>query len=261
MTVAAIDRCLALLELLAGQPEGLELGVIAERLGLPKSATHRLLASLMTRRWVVRAADGEAYALSLHLATLAFRTLDATGLPDAAQGVLDALAERTGEYCRLALVEGEDLVWVARAQGATGGLRYEPPMGRPVVLHATATGKAWLATLPENTALMIACARGLDGGGPRAVTTVEALKRNLDETRRRGFAVAEEEAEAGTVAIAMAFQAGEGDDRTLGTVSVAGPTVRMPRERYGEIAKHLRSAALDLGRIWPVRKRQMAVVR
>ena len=47
MTVAAVDRALNIIEVLAGEPEGLELGMMAERLSLPLSATHRLLATLM----------------------------------------------------------------------------------------------------------------------------------------------------------------------------------------------------------------------
>ena len=61
---------------------------------------------------------------------------------DARDEMLDELAERTHEYCRLAIVEGENLIWVARAQGAKSGLRYDPDMGQELVLHATANGKA-----------------------------------------------------------------------------------------------------------------------
>ena len=86
----------------------------------------------------------------------------------------------------MSVVEGEGLVWIARAQGATLGLRYDPPMGGDVVLHATATGKAWLATLPEQDALRIVCARGFttpEGFGKRALRSVDELRRHLDETQ------------------------------------------------------------------------------
>src|SRR5262245_52909711 len=165
MTVAAIERCLGLIEVLAGESASLELGALAARAGMPKSAAHRTLTTLVARGLVVQDPATQGYALSLRFATLAFRNLDARRLPDLAQGALDALARATGEYCRLAVVEGESLVWIARAQGATAGLRYEPDMGDEVVLHATATGKAWLATLPENEALRIVCARGFAAQG------------------------------------------------------------------------------------------------
>lgn len=258
--VAAIDRCLSLLEALAPEAEGLSLGELARRLDLPKSATHRMLATLMQRGYVRQDPVSQDYSLSLRLALLAFRYLDGRQLPDAAQTVLDRLARETGEYCRLAVVEGEALVWIARAQGATQGLRYDPDMGQEVVLHATATGKAWLASLPEEEALRIACARGFRPPAharKRLVTGVVELRQQLAETRRRGYGLAVEEGEAGIVALAVAFRAWDAADAPVaGTLSVAGPLTRLHRDRYDEIAAALARAARDLCGLWSVRRRQ-----
>lgn len=262
MTIAAVERALKMLEALADEAEGADLSLLAERLGLPVSATHRLLATLAERGLVAQDASSGAYGLTLKLAQLAFRNLDRRGLPDAGQLVLDELARTTREYCRLAVVEGEDLVWIARAQGATAGLRYEPPMGTDIVLHATATGKAWLTSLPEAEALRIVCARGFKAEGrtgPNALGDVDALRAHLDETRRRGFALAVEEGEIGTVAMAVTFRAGpEPDAAIAGTLSVAGPLQRMHEARREEIAAALRHAAQAMAEIWPLRRRQIA---
>jgi DNA-binding IclR family transcriptional regulator len=133
-------------------------------------------------------------------------------------------------------------------------------MGRDVVLHATATGKAWLATLPEQEALRIACARGFDtpsGFGTRAVKNVDELRRHLDETRRRGYAVAIEEGEPGTVALAAAFRAYDGGDApTAGTVSIAGPQVRLTEARVAELAALVLHTAREMTALWPLRRRQ-----
>lgn len=262
MTIAAVERALKMLEALAGEPEGADLSLLAERLDLPVSATHRLLATLAERGLVSQDASSGAYGLTLKLAQLAFRNLDLRGLPDAGQLVLDDLARATREYCRLAVVEGENLVWIARAQGATAGLRYEPPMGTEIVLHATATGKAWLASLPEAEALRIVCARGFkaDGRtGPNALGDVDALRAHLDETRRRSLALAVEEGEIGTVAMAVTFRAGpEAGADVAGTLSVAGPLQRMHEARREEIVAALQHAAQAMAEIWPLRRRQIA---
>lgn len=261
MTIAAVERALKMLEALAGEAEGTDLSLLAERLDLPVSATHRLLATLAERGLVAQDSSSGAYGLTLKLAQLAFRNLDLRGLPDAGQLVLDDLARATREYCRLAVVEGEDLVWIARAQGATAGLRYEPPMGTDIVLHATATGKAWLASLPEAEALRIVCARGFKAEGrtgPNALSDVDALRAHLDETRQRGFALAVEEGEIGTVAMAVTFRAGlDADAAIAGTLSVAGPLQRMHEVRREEIANALRHAAQAMAEIWPLRRRQI----
>ena len=169
------------------------------------------------------------------MATLGFRLLDARHLPDAGQRVLDRLAAETGEYCRLALVENGRLCWVAYAQGATQGLRYDPPMSGEIMLHATATGKAWLSTLPEVEAFRLVYAQGFpvpagvreDSLGSNVIRSIDALRAELAATRERGYALAEHEAEAGTVALAVTFRArADADAPTLGTISVAGPSVR-----------------------------------
>ena len=264
MTIAAVERAFKLLEALAEEAEGADLTVLAERLDLPVSATHRLLATLGERGFVMQHESSGAYGLTLKLSQLAFRNLDLRGLPDAGQIVLDELARTTREYCRLAVVEGESLTWIARAQGATAGLRYEPPMGTEIVLHATATGKAWLASLPEAEALRIVCARGFNAEGrtgPNAIGDVDALRLHLAATRRRGFALAVEEGEIGTVAMAVTFRAGpEADAPVAGTLSVAGPLPRMHEARRGEIATALAAAAREMAAIWPLRRRQIGGV-
>jgi DNA-binding IclR family transcriptional regulator len=258
--IANVDRCLSVLETLADSPQGLSLGALAERLDLPKSAAHRLLQTLSTRGYVHQDPASQDYALSLKVAVLGFRYLDARHLPDVAQVALDRLARESGEYCRISVVDGENLVWLARAQGATQGLRYDPPMGRDVVLHATATGKAWLATLPEQDALRIVCARGFatpQGFGQRALKSVDELRRHLAETRRRGYALAVEEGEPGTVAIAAAFRAFPAPQApAAGTVSIAGPLVRLTKQRVGELAPLLLAASREITELWPLRRRQ-----
>jgi DNA-binding IclR family transcriptional regulator len=207
-----------------------------------------------------------AYMLTLHLATLGFRLLDARHLPDAGQRVLDRLAAETGEYCRLALVENGRLCWVAYAQGAMQGLRYDPPMSREIMLHATATGKAWLSTLPEVETFRLVYAQGFpvpagvreDSLGSNVIRSIDALRAELAATRERGYALAEHEAEAGTVALAVTFRArADADAPTLGTISVAGPSIRFEdAERRSWLAARLHAAAAELSAIWPVWKRQ-----
>jgi DNA-binding IclR family transcriptional regulator len=261
MSVAAVQRCLDLLELLASCGEGMELVAIADRVGMPASATHRILATLVERGFVRQDHSSQTYALSVRLAQLAFGHLDCAALPDAAMTVLNALARRTGDYCRLAIVEGDDLVWVARAQGATSGLRYDPDMGRTIILHATATGKAWLSTLPENEALRVVFARGFETHsqmGPNVVGDIDALRSHLAETRRRGYALAVEEGEIGTCAMAVPFRTSNQPGAAVaGTLSVAGPIGRIGPDRYPEIAAALQAAALEMQDIWAVRKRQI----
>ncbi|MEO8133500.1 MAG: IclR family transcriptional regulator [Betaproteobacteria bacterium] len=252
------ERCLDIIELLADGARDLPLGEIAERLELPKSGAHRLLATLVKLGWAEKDPDTSFYRLTMRLAILGQRFYVATGIPDICQPLLDLLASRSREFARLAVVDGSSLTWVAQAQGATGGLLYQPSLLTSTVpLHATATGKAWLATLPTEQAIHNALRNGFqdsDRYGPNVIRSVEALMREIEATARRGFGIAVNEAEPGVTALAAAIRPA-GGGTALGTVSVAGPSARMTDDRIGELAPLVIECASELANLWPLRMR------
>jgi len=83
-----------------------------------------------------------------------------SGIVDIAQPLLDRLAATSGELVRLSIVDGDRLTWVARAQGARRGLRYDPDMGMDATLSCTATGHAWLLTMTDEEALQRVARQG-----------------------------------------------------------------------------------------------------
>jgi DNA-binding IclR family transcriptional regulator len=246
------------LECLADRPDGLGLADLCNDLNMPKSVAHRLLALLIDQGFVRQDGDSARYCLTLKLTLLGLRYYAGTGLKDVSQPILDGLADRTGELVRLALVENDRMVWVGKAQGARYGLRYDPDTGYEVVLHATATGKAWLATLDESDAVRIIAATGFRTPprfGPNAIRTVEAFLKALAETRERGYGIAVEEGEPGTAAVAVAVRASASPDApTAATLSAAGPVVRFTPERQQKIARQLQFAAEELSALWPIRR-------
>lgn len=243
-----------ILELLSGSPAGLSLADISTALAIPKTITHRLLALLIDTGYVRQDPRSPDYALTLKLTVLGDRYFVGTGLKDFSQPVLDRLAEATGEFVRLALVEGDGLIWAAKAQGARHGLRYDPEAGNEVVLHATATGKAWLATLEKHEAIRIITAKEFktpDSFGQNTIRTVEDFLLALEETRRNGYGVAVDEGESGTAAVAAAIHASTAKDApAVGTVSVAGPMSRFSPVRREEFGNLLKAAAAELSAHW-----------
>ena len=255
--MGSLRRGLEILELMAGADGPLTLGAIAERLALPKSATHRLMAELAAAGFVRQERLGDAYALTLKLASLGVQFLAALRIEEICQPVLDALAQKSGELVRLACAERDGLYWVARAQGATNGLRYDPEHGNKVHLHVTAVGKAWLATLPEQDALQIAQKQPGFGErgrfGPRALTSEAQLRAAIALARRRGYGQAVDEGEPGTSAIACAIRPDPAAP-AVGTVSIAGPTARLTASRMQALLPPLFAAATELARRWPLRR-------
>jgi DNA-binding IclR family transcriptional regulator len=257
MSHVPADRCLAIVELLAAGAGEMPLGEIAEQLALPKSGTHRLLATLIDRGWAEKDPDTSFYRLTMRLAVLGQQFFVATGIPDIWQPILDRFAQRCREFARLAVVDGHSLVWVAHAQGASGGLMYQPSLtSNTVPLFATASGKAWLATLSVDRAMQLVTKNGgmkdADRYGPNVVRTVDALLREIRATARRGYGLAFSEAEFGVSAVAAAIRAGEGGP-VLGTISIAGPSARITEKRAHELAPIVIETARELSKLWPLR--------
>jgi IclR family acetate operon transcriptional repressor len=253
-----LGRALGIVECLADKAEGMTLTVLSQHLKLPKSAAHRLLATLVEAGYVCQDGITSRYQLTMRLPALAFRYLGNTGLTEVCQPVLDRLAAKTDELVRLAVVDGDELVWVARAQGADSTIRYSPPIGRGITLHATATGKIWLSSLDDERALRIVLAKGFEtkpNYGRNAVRSPVALIDALRETRERGFGIALDEGEFGSNAAAVAIKVVvESKSKVVGTISVAGPMDRLPLARLEKIAIDLHAAADELAMLWPIRR-------
>lgn len=245
--VGTVDRVLRILETLAAQPEGMGLAAIADDLDLPRSACHRLLAELVRCGYVRQLREQGDYALTTKLPALGLSFFGGAGIIDVAQPIIDQLAELSGELVRLALVDGDRLTFVAKAQGARSGLRYDTDMGLDVRLSCSAGGHAWLMTLSEERATELVAAQGFGEPkryGPKAPTTFKALMRVLDEDRKRGFSTINEMYAPGMTAMAApVLRRGQ---EAIGVITIAGPLQRLTAQRMLDLGKPLMSAASQL---------------
>lgn len=241
-----LERGIRVLELLAAHPEGMALSAVASATDLPLSATHRLLADLVRVGYVRQLRDQGDYVLTIKLVSLGLSFLSASGVVDVAQPSLDELASISRELVRMAIVDGDELVFVAKSQGATSGLRYDPDMGLSVSLSCSAAGHAWLATLSDEQALALVARQGLgqpQDHGPRAPKTLSELLAHLRATRSRGYSMISD-----MFAPAMASMAAPVVYRgsTLGVVTIAGPMVRMTDEKMTSLGDALRHTANEV---------------
>lgn len=242
-----LERTLGILELLAHHGEGLELAAIADTLNIPRSATHRLLTDLVRVGYVRQAQGRGAYVLTTKLVAMGLSYLGNSGIVDVAQPLLDRLAEHSGELVRLSVIDGKRLTWVAKAQGSKQGLRYDPDMGSDAHLSCSASGLAWLATLPDDAAQVLVREQGLGQPadyGPNAPASFKAVLAELAQTRERGYSVTCETFTAGLNAMGACVQLK--GQAALGVITIAGPTVRLTPAKMKELHIPLLSTADQL---------------
>lgn len=249
---SVLEKSLAIVELLVGHPTGLTVSAIAAAADQPASGVHRTLQELSRLGYVRQIQAQGDYALTIKLPAMGLGFLAQAGITDVAQPVLDQLAIDSGELIRLSVIDGDDLIWVSVAQGATRGLRYDPGQEQGVHVHlaSSAGGKAWLASMSDEEALVRVGAQGLtrqaEGQGHNAPRSLALLIEQLAETRARGYATAVDSYMAGMAAMAVPVRY-HGDGPVLGCLSIAGPAVRMTAERMAELAPRLQVAAAELG--------------
>ena len=255
---SVLEKSLAILELMVEYPKGMQVSAIARALDMPVSGAHRTLRELARLGYVRQERDQGDYVLTIRLAALGLGFLGRAGVTDIAQPILDRLAQISGELIRLSVLDRRGLTWVAVAQGATVGLRYDPGREQGMQVHpaSTAGGQALLATMRDEEILTLVGETGLapEGPGPTpgAPASIAALMETIAETRRRGYSVAVNSYIDGMGAMAVAIRAGGvADGRVLGCLSIAGPAVRLPLARMEALAPALLEAAHDIGTAAP----------
>ncbi|HET9067343.1 MAG TPA: IclR family transcriptional regulator C-terminal domain-containing protein, partial [Amaricoccus sp.] len=155
---------------------------------------------------------------------------------------------------RLSVVDGDNLVWVAVAQGATAGLRYDPGQEQGVVVHlaSTSAGIAWLSTMDDDAVVTRVSLQGLGRAsgeaGEGAPRTLAAVRERVEAARRAGYAVAVDSYIPGMGAMALPVRY-RGSEPVLGALSIAGPAVRMTPARMAALGPVLAAAAEELGTI------------
>lgn len=247
-----LSRATQILEYLVDEPDGIRITDVASRMNLNRAIPFRLLSELVELGYATQDPESEKYRATYAVGSLGLRQLESTGVMDWSQDELAPLAESSGELVRVAIASEHRLRFVAQAQGASSSLIVHSPLRAELALHATASGKAYLATLPTDEADQLIKERGLEGFTPRTITSKSELGKDLRSVRKRGFAVVEEEMELGVCSAAAAITPGPDAERAVGTVSIAGPSVRFTRQRIDEVSETLIKTARRLSQQWNV---------
>jgi IclR family transcriptional regulator, acetate operon repressor len=245
--VASVARAMRVLQAFAGHPGGVALTRLSAELGYGKASLSKIMATMEREGFVRRDAAGH-FHLSWHLLALAFGHAQRVGMSGVCMPVLQALADETDELVQLAVIEGDHVLFVAKAEGPGQTLRLVPLVGVVAPTHATASGKVWLASLSQEQALQVMRRQGLARVTSRTITSQSRLLAELRRVRRDGFALTDGELAEEGRAIAVPILHG---GRVVGAVAVSGPSFRLPLSRLQRLAPRVRRSARELEALWP----------
>ncbi|WP_089334799.1 IclR family transcriptional regulator [Blastococcus mobilis] len=233
--ITSVDSALLLASLL--QQEGaMRVTDVAARLGVSVSTAHRLLGMLVYRDFAEQLPD-RRYAPGPVLRRGAQQQASVTTLREVALPHLRRLVDAVGETANAMVLAGSDVRFVATVE-CDQILRVGDRTGRTLPAHLSSGGKAVLATLDD--AQLAASFEPLDAA------TAARLDRELRTIRRRGFAVNDQETEAGLTAVGVAVPPAGGF--TGAALSLAAPSARYSRGRLPVWASALAEAAGAIAR-------------
>jgi IclR family pca regulon transcriptional regulator len=226
----------------AGHPEQ-TLSDVARRAGLSRAAARRILHTLVELGYAD--SDGRRFRLRPKVLELGFAYLHGTGLWDAAQPSMVELVERIHESCSAAVLDGDDIVYVARVPTRMRIMSITLGLGSRLPAHMTSMGRVLLAALPP-AELEVRLARLGAQTAPSAVD-VDALRRAITRVRTQGHAILDQELEPGLRSVAVPIHgAGRGVVAALNVGTHASRTTL--EDLRGRILPALKDTAAAVSR-------------
>ncbi|MGB7244623.1 MAG: IclR family transcriptional regulator [Sulfitobacter sp.] len=246
--IQSVVRALDILEVLAGERDGLVLSELSGRVGLNSSTCHHLISTLVARGYVLHLGRSRGYALGAKVHELVDLAAGESDPAELLKDDLKLLGSQLGHGVQLAVLAETSLLTKVRipAPDQVSAAVEPDELIKMRALHATATGKAILAWLPEIELVRVISANGLTQYTGKTLTTLSGLIEDLRLVRRRGYSIDDEELKEGVVCIGAALRDPGG--AIVGSISMTAPSDKMTKAYRTEVAKKMVSAALEFSK-------------
>jgi IclR family acetate operon transcriptional repressor len=237
-----VSKALRLLTLLGQAPHGMTLSELARQTGYPVSTTHRLLTSIAREEFAVLD-EQRRWNLGLRLFELGQRALHARGFAGIATPVLQRITAQTGEPTLMSVLEGHHQLYVHYVEGAQQ-IQITGEPGRRGPLHCTSMGKCLIAFAPDDHREDLLSELELPRLAAGTITDRARFREEIEQVRRQGYAIADEEHEAGIRAIGVPVLNPSGI--AVAALSTPAPAFRSSIEEMHGYLPALRQAAKEL---------------
>ena len=225
----SLERGLAVLSSFTPDRPALGISELARKLGLTRSTTHRYVATLATLGYLHQDEVTRKYRLGARVLDLGFSVLGSLELREIAGPHLRRLTDATGHTSNLAIRDDTDVILIDRVLGRPGRyhhLEFSLHAGSRLPSYCSATGKALLAFLPRPDLDRVLDRIDFVQRGPHTLTSKTALLANLEQVRRTGIAVNDEELDSALRSIAAPVCSRSGE--VVAAVNVSIPWSPVP---------------------------------
>ena len=244
-------RALGIIEDLCARPDGMAVSELADLERENRGLTHRALASLVAAGWVTQDTASARYRLTGRLLQVATHYHRGLGFERPALQILQRVADEsqcTAEIARV--IDGYPRLILAATPTLKGPrMIYAPRIGELQVPHVTAAGKVWLASLSRDDFEQQVNRSDLRLWGPRTITDVAELRREVSVVHERGVAVNDREAGEDWLAVAVPIKGLDGG--YVGSLGLVRTTSGLPPDETRTLARLATDAAAAIGELLP----------
>jgi IclR family pca regulon transcriptional regulator len=215
---------------------------VAGRTGLTRAGARRILLTLQTLGYVE--SDGRLFALTPRILDLGFAYLSSMPIWNVAEPVMEALVEQVKESCSAAVLEGADIMYVLRVS-TRKIMRNSLGIGSRLPAYCTSMGRMLLAGLPDDEVLRLLRSGPLEARTRHTLTDPEAVLAKVQQARRQGWCLVNQELEEGLVSMAAPVVNRAG--RIIASINISGQVNRTsPRVMQDTMLAPLREAAQEI---------------
>ncbi|GAA1223352.1 IclR family transcriptional regulator C-terminal domain-containing protein [Prauserella halophila] len=251
--VQSLERGLAVISAFGPDRPQLTLSEVGKATGLTRAAARRFLLTLVDLGYV--RSDGRQFSLTAKVLELGYSFLSGLSLPGLAQPHLERLSAEVSESSSLSVLEGGDIVYVARV-AVSRIMAVTISVGTRFPAHATSMGHVLLAGLAGDALETYLATATFDRFTDRTTGSADALRAELAAVRETGYALADQELEEGLRSIAVPVRGADGSVAAAVNLSTHASR-RSPEAMRAELLPPLRDAAgaieADLGAAAPPR--------
>lgn len=221
-----LEKALCILELVAGEEDGLLFTDIVDRLEIPKSSAHSLLFTLESMGYLEKKESTKKYRVGLKAFEIGSAFSERDGLYRYVKEILKELVEEVGETAHYATLDGVDVVYLNKYD-CSHVVRMISHIGKRVPAHATAIGKAILAAKENEEIIRLYQQEELPVLTENTIKTRTKLIQCLERIRYTGFALEKEESTPGIQCIAVGVK----NDKLQQNIAIS---IAVPISRAGD---------------------------
>jgi IclR family transcriptional regulator, KDG regulon repressor len=240
--LSTVVKTLRVLEAFSYAQPVLGVSELARKLGMGKSSVHRALSTLHEHGYVVKTPD-DRYRLGLKLHEMGQLVISGLRLHEVAHDALDRLRHDTKESVHLAVLDGNDVVYIDRMEAAEQ-MRMFSKVGRRMPVHATSSGKCLLAFGSDETRDAVMKAMTFERRAPRTITSASMFRTVLAGVSHDGYAVSVEESEKGVASVGAPVFGRDGS--CIAAVSLVGSVVRLTEDSIPKYVRLVRKCSLEI---------------